>query len=89
MAYLPTHSDAADHVCLTVRSAPGQLRIVGVWQALGQHASHARRSHIHCSGKRNFDELTVTLDSVSPAELGDIMLLLNAQPWVIAASVTE
>ncbi|MEX3985503.1 hypothetical protein AB4Y45_41990 [Paraburkholderia sp. EG287A] len=88
MAFAPAPSVAGNPVCLTVRCAPGQMSIVGVWQALGQHASHAKRSHVHCSGKCNFDELTVMLDSVSPAELGDVTMLLNAQPWVITALVT-
>jgi hypothetical protein len=31
--------------------------------------------------------MTVTFESVSPAELAEISRRLNAQPWVVAASL--
>ncbi|ANB72646.1 hypothetical protein AYM40_09900 [Paraburkholderia phytofirmans OLGA172] len=72
---------------LTVRAAAGQLRIIPVWQALGQHAAHAKRIRVHCSRKQDFFEMTVTFESVSPTALTDITRRLSAQPWVVAASL--
>lgn len=78
--------DAAP-LSVTVRAAAGQLRIIPVWQALGQHAAQAKRTRVHCSRKHDIDEMTVTFESVSPAELAEIARRLNAQPWVVAASL--
>jgi len=64
---------------LTVRAAAGQLRIIPIWQALGQHAAHAKRIRVHCSRKHDFDEMTVTFESVSPAALADISRRLARQ----------
>lgn len=72
---------------ITVRARAGQLRIIPVWQALGQHVTCAKRIRVHCSRKHDFDEMTVTFDSVSPAALTDIARRLCAQPWVVAASL--
>ena len=72
---------------LTVRAAAGQLRIIPIWQALGQHAAHAKRIRVHCSRKHDFDEMTVTFESVSPAALADITRRLGAQPWIVTASL--
>ncbi|MFM0268339.1 hypothetical protein [Paraburkholderia sediminicola] len=81
------HPVEATPPSITVRAAAGQLRIIPVWQALGRHARQAKRTWVHCSRKHDFDEMTVTFESVSPAELTDIARRLSAQPWVIAASL--
>ena len=70
-----------------VRAAAGQLRIIPVWQALGPHAAQAKRAWVYCSKTHNFDELTVTFESVSPAALLEVARRLRAQPWVIAAGL--
>ncbi|WP_171928037.1 hypothetical protein [Paraburkholderia madseniana] len=72
---------------ITVRAAAGQLRIIPVWQALGRHAPLAKRTRVYQDRKHDFDEMTVTFESVSPAELTDIARRLSTQPWVIAASL--
>jgi hypothetical protein len=72
---------------ITVRAAAGQLRIIPVWQALGQHAARAKRIRVHCSRKHDFEEMTVTFESVPPAALTDIARRLGAQSWVVAASL--
>ena len=87
MTYPDKHPADATPSSVTVRTAAGQLRIIPVWQALGQHAAQAKRTRVHCSRKHDFDEMTVTFESVSPAELTDIARRLRAQPWVIAASL--
>jgi hypothetical protein len=65
----------------------GQLRIISVWQALGQHASQAKRTTVHCHRKHDLEEMTVTFGSVSPAELTEIAHRLSELPWVVAASL--
>ncbi|PVX81384.1 hypothetical protein C7402_111286 [Paraburkholderia unamae] len=87
MSSLREHPAVAHPVCLTVRAAPGRLRIVPIWQALGHCAARARLSRVHCNGKQHFDELVVTFDAVSPAELNEALLRLNAQTWVITAAI--
>jgi hypothetical protein len=86
-----THQDGspADAAApsITVRAAAGQMRIIPVWQTLGRYAPQATRARIHCSRKRDFDEMTVTFEAVPPAALADIVRRLNAQPWVVAASL--
>ena len=72
---------------LTVRAAAGQLRVIAIWRALGQHAAQAKRTNVHCSRKHGFEELTVTFEAVSPAELVAIAWRLRAQSWVVAASL--
>jgi hypothetical protein len=81
------HPAKATPSSLTVRAAAGQLRIIPVWQALGRHAPQAKRTQVHQNRKHDFDEMTITFESVSPAELTDIARRLSAQPWVIAASL--
>lgn len=76
----------ATSLSLTVRAATGELRIVAVWQALGEHAAQARQSRVHCHAKQNVDEMTVTFASISPSELAGIAQRLNALPWVVVAS---
>ncbi|QCP50324.1 hypothetical protein FAZ95_14770 [Trinickia violacea] len=82
-----THPNADIRSTLTVRAAAGQLRIVPVWQALGPHAAHAKQGGIRCDVKRNVDELRVTFESVSVDDLTEIAERLNAQSWVVAASL--
>jgi hypothetical protein len=72
---------------VTVRAAAGQLRIVPVWQALGQHAAHAKRTRLHLSEKHNFDEMTISFESVPPGDLAEIVERLRTQPWVVAATL--
>jgi hypothetical protein len=72
---------------LTVRAAAGQLRILPVWQALGPHAAQARRTRVHCSSKRNVDEMTVMFEAVATSELREVARRLNAQSWVVATSL--
>ncbi len=65
---------------ITVRAAAGQLRIISVWQALGQSASQATRTTVHCHSK-------ITFGPVSPAELTEITHRLSVLPWVVAATL--
>lgn len=74
---------------LIVRTDPGQLRIVPVWQALAPHAAHAIRARIRCDVKNNVDEMTVTFDAVPVDALLEIAARLNAQPWVVTASAED
>lgn len=78
---------AGTEACITVRAAAGQLRVIPVWQTLGQHATCARRVRIHCSAKHGFEEMTVIFDSVSPGTLTDIARRLRAQQWVVETAV--
>jgi len=71
---------------LTVRAATGELRIVAIWQALGEYAAQARWTRVQCHARQNVDELTVTLASISPSDLAGIAQRLNALPWLAAAS---
>ncbi|MPW22916.1 hypothetical protein GCT13_40565 [Paraburkholderia sp. CNPSo 3157] len=70
-----------------MRAGAGQLRILPVWQALGQHAAQARRTRIHCSKKHNVDEMTVMFEAVSTSDLREVAWRLNAQSWVVATSL--
>ena len=81
------HPAEATPSSITVRAAAGQLRIVPVWQALGRLAPQAKRTRVHQNRKHDFDEMTITFESVSPADLIDIARRLSAQTWVIAASL--
>ena len=72
---------------VTVRTAAGQLRIIPVWQALGEHAARAKRTRLHLSEKHNFDEMTVSFESVPLGDLAEIVERLRTQPWVVAASL--
>ena len=72
---------------ITVRAATGQLRVVSVWQAFGQCAAQAERTTVHCKRKNGLEEMTVTFESISLAELSEITRRLNALPWVSAASL--
>jgi hypothetical protein len=72
---------------ITVRAATGQLRVVSVWQAFGQSAAQAQRTIVHCKKNKDLEEMTVTFDSISLAELTEIIGRLNALPWVSAASL--
>ncbi|MEZ0605689.1 hypothetical protein ACAX43_26500 [Paraburkholderia sp. IW21] len=87
MTYPDEHQADATAVNLTIRTAAGRLRIIPVWQALGAHAVQARRTRVHCSRRHNFDEMTVTFESVPVEELAEIATRLNAQPWVVTASL--
>ena|SRR5258708_4976041 len=86
-----THRDEHPADCaapgITVRAAAGQLRVIPVWQALGQYAAQAMRARVHCSRKHDFDEMTIMFESVSPAVPADIARRLSAQSWVVAASL--
>jgi len=72
---------------ITVRAAMGQLRVVSVWQAFGRCAAHAQRRTVHGKRKKGLEEMTVTFESISLAELAKITRGLNALPWVSAASM--
>jgi len=72
---------------ITVRAATGQLRVVSVWQAFGQCAAQAERTTVHCKRKNGLEEMTVTFESISLAELSEITRRLNALSWVSAASL--
>ncbi|MFM0732614.1 hypothetical protein PQQ52_19185 [Paraburkholderia sediminicola] len=87
MTHRDEHPADAAAPRITVRAASGQLRIIQVWQALGQYATQAMHARVHCSRKHDFDEMTVTFEAVSPAALADIAQRLSAQPWVVAASL--
>jgi hypothetical protein len=82
-----SHRTADIRSILTVRAVAGQLRIVPVWQALGPHAAHAKQGRIRCDAKHKVDEMSVTLESVSIDDLDEIAKKLNAQSWVVAASL--
>jgi hypothetical protein len=82
-----SHPTADLRSVLTVRAAAGQLRIVPVWQALGPYAANAKRGRIRCDAKQKVDELSVTFESVSVDDLNEIAKKLNAQSWVVAASL--
>lgn len=86
MAYQCDHWADAIASSITVRAA-GQLKIIPVWQALGQHASRAKRTRTHCHRKQQFDEMTVTFESFSRAEGIDIARRVSALPWVVAAAL--
>ena len=70
-----------------MRAATGQLRVVSVWQAFGQCAAQAERTTVHCKRKNGLEEMTVTFESISLAELSEITRRLNALSWVSAASL--
>lgn len=72
---------------ITVRAATGQLRVVSVWQAFGQSAAQAQRTIVKCKKNKDLEEMTVTFDSISLAELTEIIGRLSALPWVSAASL--
>lgn len=86
MTYPDKHPTDANPSSITVRAAAGQLRIVPVWQALGQHASQGKRTRLRHNEKHNIDEMTVTFESVSPEDLAKIARRLSILPWVVAAS---
>ncbi|MGF6759028.1 hypothetical protein [Paraburkholderia sp. GAS334] len=87
MTYQDDHRADAIASSITVRAAAGQLKIIPVWQALGQHASQARRTRVHCHRKHQFDEMTVTFESISRADVLDIARRVSALPWVVAATL--
>jgi hypothetical protein len=87
MTYPDKHPADATPSSITVRAAAGQLRIVPVWQALGQHASQAKRTRLRHDEKHNIDEMTVAFESVSPADLAEIARRLSNLPWVVATSL--
>ncbi|SAL34051.1 hypothetical protein AWB69_03092 [Caballeronia udeis] len=72
---------------ITVRAATGQLRVVSVWQAFGRYAVQAQRTTVHCKRKSGLEEMTVVFESISLAELSEIVRRLNALSWVSAASL--
>ena len=72
---------------ITVRAATGQLRVVSVWQAFGHSAAQAQRTIVRCKKNKDLEEMTVTFDSISLAELTEIIGRLSALPWVSAASL--
>jgi hypothetical protein len=82
-----SHPSADIRSILTVRAVAGQLRIVPVWQALGPHAANAKQGRIRCDAKHKVDELSVTFESVPVDDLNEIAQKLNAQSWVVAASL--
>lgn len=87
MTYPDTHLADDTPSSITVRATAGQLRIIPVWQALGQHAAQAKRPRLYHNEKHNFDEMTVSSESVAPADLAEIVERLHTQPWVVAASL--
>jgi hypothetical protein len=72
---------------ITVRAATGQLRVVSVWQAFVRCAAQAERTTAQCKRKSGLEEMTVTFESISLAELSEITCRLNALPWVSVASL--
>jgi hypothetical protein len=42
---------------------------------------------VHCKLKNGLEEMTVTFESISLAELSEITRRLNAMPWASAASL--
>ncbi|SOE45885.1 hypothetical protein SAMN05446635_5363 [Burkholderia sp. OK233] len=87
MTYPDKHPPDATPSSITVRAAAGQLRIVPVWQALGQHAAQAKRTRLRHNEKHNFDEMTVTFESVSPEDLAAIASRLSTLSSVMVASL--
>lgn len=87
MRHPDKHPTDAIPSSITVRAAAGELRIVSVWQALGQHAAQAKRHRLHRDKKHNLDEITVIFESVSSADLAEIVERLSTQSWVVAASL--
>ena len=87
MTYPDKHPADATPSSVTVRTAAGQLRIIPVWQALGQHAAQAKRTRLRHDEKHNFDEMTVSFESVAPADLAEIARRLSTLPWVVATSL--
>ncbi|OAJ51723.1 hypothetical protein A6V36_36845 [Paraburkholderia ginsengiterrae] len=88
MTYPDKHPGDDTPSSITVRAAAGQLRIVPVWQALGQHAAQAKRTRLRHNEKHNIEEITVTFESVSPADLAEIVGRLSTLSWVVAASLS-
>jgi hypothetical protein len=87
MTYPDTHPANDTPSGITVRAAAGQLRIIPVWQALGQHAAQAKRPRLYHNEKYKFDEMTVSFESVALADLAEIVERLRTQSWVVAASL--
>ncbi|AXF05480.1 hypothetical protein [Paraburkholderia hospita] len=87
MTFPDKHRADAPSSSITVRTVAGQLRVIPVWQALGPHAAQAKRTRFHHNKKDNFDEVTVMLGAVSPADLAEIAGRLSTQTWVVVASV--
>lgn len=87
MTYPDRHPADTTPASITVRATAGALRIIPVWQALGQWAAHAKRTRVHRFGRQGFDEMTVTFDAISALELTEIARWLSAQSWVVAASL--
>src|ERR1700730_12594206 len=70
---------------ITVRAATGQLRVVSVWQAFGRCAAQAQRTTVHCKRKNGLEEMPVTFESNSLADLSELPGRLNALSGVNAA----
>jgi len=87
MTYPDKHPADDTPSSITVRAAAGQLRIVPVWQAFGQHAAQAIRNGLRHNDTHNIAEMTVSFESVSPADQAEIARRLSALPWVLAASL--
>lgn len=87
MTFLREHIDVTNQVRLTVRAATGHLRVIPVWQALGERGIHAVAIRVRCHAKENLDELILTFDSASRDEWIEVTLRLNRHSWVVATSV--
>jgi len=72
---------------ITVWTATDQLRVVSVWQAIGRCAAQAQRTTAHCKRKNGLEEMTVVFETISPAELREIICRLNALSCASAASL--
>lgn len=91
-ANAPIMKHSSEHtgtVRLIVRAPAGCLRIIPVWQAVGQCSMRALSSRVRCSAKENVDELTLVFDSVSYSELRQIALQISAQPGGVKASIVS
>ncbi len=70
---------------LMVRAASHCLRIVAVWQALGDEARHTGHVRVRIDHRHGFEEMTLSYAAVSADVLAQTVNRLIALPWVLDA----
>ncbi|MEX3687137.1 hypothetical protein AB3X91_05310 [Paraburkholderia sp. BR14263] len=65
---------------LTIRAAPGKLRIIPVWRCLAQSGARVVRWNVHADRNDGMDFMTVDIIEADPSRTEDIAIALGKVP---------
>lgn len=66
-----------------VRCHSGQLQVIAVWRVIGPYAVHVRRVRIVADRGAAYEEVGITLGTVTDSVLIDMTNSIASMPWVL------